>query len=253
MQLLKWIKLKLIFITALAAILGISGCTTTDAESEDDDDTDPDEFEELSLTVCDPETGSFNIDFTNEFFPLTVGRTLTLEGEEEGIPTRLEFTVLDETEVVANVTTRVVTETHYENDIIIELSRNFFAEASDGTVCYFGEEVDNYENGVVINNDGTWLAGEGENLPGIYIPATPTLETQFAQEVAPEVAEDQAAIIGLDESISVPEGDYTGVLHTLDWNLLEGQTSDDGEDKYYAPGVGLIIDNMTELVSITDE
>jgi hypothetical protein len=57
-----------------------------------------------------------------------------------------------------------------------------------------------------------------------------------------------SAVIALDEPVSVPAGDFDA-LHLLDWNPLEGQTGADGEDKFYAEGIGLIVDDVLELVS----
>jgi hypothetical protein len=233
--------------TAAVSLSGGAGCN----KSSESGGT-PDDFVELALAICDPGAGPFTLDIDNEFFPLPPGRMLELEGDEGGTTVGLVIEVTDETEAVAGVTTRVVTETHTEDGEIIEFSRNFFVQAPDGTVCYYGEEVDNIEGGVVINHNGSWRAGEGENLPGIIMPGSPAVETQFAQEAAPGIAEDRSAIVGVDESVTVPAGAFTGVVHTLDWNPLDGQTSADGEDKFFASGVGLVSDHGVELVSVTD-
>lgn len=208
-------------------------------------------FIDLDTAICEPDEGPFTLQIDNPFFPLPVGRVLEFEGIEAGVPIGLKIEVKNETQVVAGVTTRVVEETHTESGEMIEFSRNFFVQAPDGTVCYYGEEVDLFQNGVVTGHGGTWHAGEGPNLPGIVMPGSPQLDTEFAQELAPGVAEDMSAIVGLGESVSVPEGDFTNVLHTIDWAPLDGQTSADGEDKFYAPDVGLIQDSTAELVSFT--
>lgn len=226
------------------SLLGSFGCNKSGGGT-------PDDFTDLALAVCDPGAGSFTLDIDNEFFPLPPGRVLELEGDEGGTTVGLIVEVTNETEVVGGVTTRVVNETHTNDGEIIEFSRNFFVQAPDGTVCYYGEEVDNIEGGVVINHNGTWRA-EGANRPGIIMPGTPTVETQFAQEAAPGIAEDRSAIVGVGESVSTPTGSFTGVVHTLDWNPLDGQTSADGEDKFYAPGVGIVSDHGVTLVSVTD-
>jgi len=99
----------------------------------------------LDILVCDPAAGGpFSADtIDNEFFPLVVGDQYVLEGVVDGELIHLEITVLDETEVVAGVTTRVVEEAEWADGEIAEISRNFFAQAvPDGTVCYFGEDVD---------------------------------------------------------------------------------------------------------------
>ncbi len=228
-----------------AALLAIFGCGNGNSGSADSDDGGNGV---LDIALCAPDRGPFSPEIDNEFFPLPVGRTLELEGQEAGVTEHLKFVVTDKTEVVNGITTRVVTETHSEDGEIVEVSRNFFAQAPDGTVCYYGEEVDIYENGVVANHDGSWRA-EGPNQGGILMPGSPELDQEFANESAPGIAEDEAVIVGLGESRTVPAGTFTNVLHTIDWNPLEGQTRADGEDKFYAPGLGLIQDSVAVLIS----
>ena len=200
----------------------------------------------VDSSVCDPEAGPFSLVIDNEFFPLVVGTKLVLEGEEDGEPLRVEITVLDETEEVAGVTTRVVEEAEYEDGEIVEVSRNFYAQAPDGTVCYFGEDVDDYEDGEIVSNEGAWRAGEDGNLPGIIMPANPTIGMVFQQEDAPDLAEDQAGVIDLGETIDVPAGIFDDTLTTEDCNPLEDGSTD---EKVYVRGIGLVIDEAVELIS----
>ena len=126
-----------------------------------------------SIAVCDPEAGPFSLTIDNGFFPLVVGNQSVLEGEDdEGVLIRVEISVLDETEEVADITTRVLEEMEFADDELIEVSRNFFAQAPDGTVCYFGEDVDEFVDGEV-SHEGAWRAGENGNVPGIIMPADP--------------------------------------------------------------------------------
>ena len=201
----------------------------------------------LDISVCAPDAGPFSLTIDNEWFPLVVGEEKVLEGEEEkGTMVRVEIVVLDETEEVAGVTTQVVRETHYEDGEVVEVSRNFFVQAPDGTVCYYGEDVDNYEEGEIVNHEGSWHAGEGENLPGIIMPADPEVGMRFAQESAPGIAEDMSQIMAFGEAVCVPAGDFNDTMRTKDWNPL---VEDDEDIKYYARGVGLIVDAEAELIS----
>jgi hypothetical protein len=158
------------------------------------------------------------------------------------------MTVLDEIETVAGVDTRVVEEYEAADGRVIEISRNYFAQAQDGTVCYFGEEVDIYdENGEVTSHAGAWRAGGG-NVPGIFMPSSPQVGQAFHQEIAPEVAEDQAKVVALGETTEVPAGTYQDTVTMLDRNPLDGSE----DTKVYARDVGLIVDEavrMTRFVS----
>ena len=202
----------------------------------------------LSVEVCDPSAGPFSLEIDNEFFPLVVGSSLVLEGtDEEGAFIRVEIDVLDETEVVAGVTTRVVTETEFEDGELFEISRNFFAQAPDGTVCYFGEDVDIFEDGVVVSNDGAWRAGENGNLPGIFLPGDPQVGDSFSQEVAPGIAEDQAEIVAFGETLTVPAGEFQDTMTVEDCDPLDEEIT--LEEKVYISGIGLALDETIELIS----
>jgi hypothetical protein len=211
--------------------------------------TGPDTFtESLDIAICDPSRGPFTLEINNPYFPLSVGTQLVLEGEEDGVALRVQITVLDQTENVAGVTTRVVEERETEHGELVEVSRNFFAQAPDGTVCYFGEDVDEYENGAVVSHEGQWRAGVNGALPGILMPASPTVGMAFRQEIAPGVAEDRAEIEAVGESVSVPAGTFTATVRFLETTPLE---RDERATKVFARDVGLIVDEQVRLTRRT--
>jgi hypothetical protein len=122
---------------------------------------------------------------------------------------------------------------------LIEVSRNYFAQTQDdGTVCYFGEDVEIYEEGEVVSTDGSWRADEGENAPGVFMPAEPEVGMTFAQENAPGVAEDQATIVATDVTVKTPADTFEEAIKVRDFNPLDGSHG----FKWYAPGVGLVVD-----------
>lgn len=227
-------------ISLAISFLIIGGCSNSNNGGGSCPDTN------LSIAVCDPSAGPFSLLIDNPFFPLFVGDELVLEGEEDGTFLEIIITVLDETEVVAGVTTRVVEEAEFEDGEVVEISRNFFAQAPDGTVCYFGEDVDDFEDGVIVGHGGEWRAGENGNLPGIIMPGNPQVGQVFQQEAAPGIAEDQAEIVALGETITVPAGTFNDTLSSLDCNPMENGAMD---DKVYVDGIGLAIDADAELVS----
>jgi hypothetical protein len=180
----------------------------------------------------------------NEFFPLTVGATLVLEDGSGAL--RLEVVVPDETEDVAGVTTRVMEEWEYEDGELIEISRNFLAQAPDGTVCYFGEDVDIYENGVLISHGGAWRAGQDGSLPGIMMPGSPEAGQVFYQEYAPGVAQDMGSVVALGETITVKAGSFSHTLTTEEWSPDELSYED---RKIYVSGIGIAVDAEARLIS----
>lgn len=145
--------------------------------------------------------------------------------------------------------TRVVEERESENGELIEVSRNYFAVCTPSNdVYYFGEEVDNYEDGEIVSHEGAWLAGIDDARAGIIMPGRVEVGFRHYQEVAPGIAEDRAEIISLNDTLNTPAGAFTNVLKTEETNPLE---PDEKEFKYYAPGVGLIQDETLQLVNYT--
>ncbi len=226
----------------------LAACDDETLAPVEDVQTSPDAFEELDMSVCDLASGPFHLHFDNPYFPLTVGHRVALEGEDGGALLRVEVSVLDEVAVIAGVETRVVLEVEHLDGAIVEASRNYFAQAVDGTICYFGEDVDDYEGGLVVGHAGSWRAGEGDNQPGVLMPGSPRPETRFFQERAPGVAEDLSALIDVGVSFTAGGTDFDDVVRTVDWNPLEGQTSADGDVKVYARDIGLVFDAGVEVV-----
>lgn len=205
-------------------------------------------FENLTgVEACDPASTTFSVSIDNPFFPLPVGHRVVLEGEEGGQHLLVRITALDEKEVVDGVETRVVEEYEAKSGQVVEISRNFFAQAEDGTVCYFGEEVDIYdEDGDITSHAGAWRAG-GEKVPGIFMPASPQIGQAFQQEIAPGVAEDQAKVVALGEETVVPAGTFDDTVTMVDRNPLDGSE----DTKVYARGVGLIVDEAAQMTKFT--
>jgi hypothetical protein len=232
---------------AAVVCLALTSVACGSEEEEDEEEESPADYqgyELLSSDLCAP-TQTFSLTIDNPYFPLPEGQQTVLEGNDEGEQIKVQITVLSATEVVAGVTTRVVEESEWVNGEQVEISRNYFAQAADGTVCYFGEQVDNYEAGQVANHNGSWRADDAGAGPGIQMPAQPKVGTRFAMENAPGVAQDETAITALGDTIETPAGSYTDTVRMFDWNPLEN--TEEGDAKYYASGVGLIVDVEAKL------
>jgi hypothetical protein len=204
-------------------------------------------FEHLmDIGVCNPRTAKFADEIDNPFFPLPVGRQIVLEGQESGTDLLVRITVLDEVEMVAGVKTRVVEEYESENGRVVEISRNFFAQTKQGTVCYFGEEVDIFDaEGNVTSNAGAWRADGDKFVPGIFMPASVQVGQAFQQEIAPGIAEDQAKVTSIGDATEVPSGTFDNTATLLDRNPLDGSEG----TKIYARDIGLIVDGAARMTS----
>lgn len=189
---------------------------------------------------------TFSSTGSNEYFILEPGYQLLLEGEEDDTLIELAITVLDETMMVGDIETRVVEEVEMEDGELVEISRNYFAICTEtNSVFYFGEDVDDYEDGEIVSHEGGWLAFEDGAEPGLMMPGIILVGARYYQEMAPDVAMDRAQIVAMDVSLETPAGTFENCLVTFETTPLERSSKD---FKVYAPGVGLIKDEAAELI-----
>ena len=93
---------------------------------------------------------------TNAYITMEPSRVLKLRHGND----TLIVTVLSQTQEVDGVVTGVLEERETKNGKLIEVSRNFLAtDRNTGDVYYFGEDVDNYKNGKVVDHESAWRAG----------------------------------------------------------------------------------------------
>jgi hypothetical protein len=168
--------------------------------------------------------------------PLTVFEGTERDSETgKAFKSGFEQHLLDKTEVLAGVPVSVVEVKDYENGKLVEHTFDYYAQHRDGSVWYFGERIDEYEDGKV-RHEGQWIAGEGQAKPGVFMPAEPKVGQEFQQERAPGVAEDRSTVLEVGLEVTTPAGRFTNCIKTKDVAPLQKTT----EFKYYCPGVGLV-------------
>lgn len=237
---------------ALAGLLGACGCTVAPPAEQLPD----------TVPVFRASAFSDSLSIDNQYFPLVVGTTWTYSGETADGAERTVVEVLDETREVAGVPCRVVRDRVYFDDILIEDTRDWYAQDDDGNVWYMGEEVDNYnydETGALIDvtHEGAWEAGVDPNgtgsiaHPGFQMKAAPSAGDVYHQEYYAGEAEDMGEVVAVDVPVTLANGSTYTCVKTLDSNPLEPGHE---EHKYYAPGVGLVLEESgserVELVSL---
>jgi hypothetical protein len=162
---------------------------------------------------------------------------------------RVVSRTLGRTAQVAGVRVGVVEVRDYENGELHERTLDYYAEHDDGSVWYFGERVNDYEDGQLVGHGGQWLAGQGGALPGLFMPARPAVGDRFEQERAPGVAEDRSRVIATDLTVTVAAGTFRDCIRTRDYDPIGKST----ELKVYCRGVGLVrekgANTLLELVS----
>lgn len=184
--------------------------------------------------VFDKDNFSNSLNIDNKYFPLKAGTTLTYEGTSDGEHTKDIFVVTDKTKEILGVTTRVIHDTAYVNGKVSEITDDWFAQDDEGNVWYLGEFTTEVETG---SHEGSWEAGVDRAQPGLIMQAQPEVGDKYYQEFLKGVAEDQAIVVKVDESVCVPYGCFDNVVVTKDFTALEKGVAD---NKYYAPGVGEI-------------
>jgi hypothetical protein len=176
----------------------------------------------------------------NPYITMQPGRVLKLAHGND----TLTISVLGDTERVDGVPTGILEERETRNGALAEVSRNFMAtDRNTGDVYYFGEDVDNYKHGKVVNHESAWRAGVAGAKFGLMIPAKPSVGQRFYQEIAPKIAMDRVEVLSIDETIRTPAGTFEHCVHLRETSPLERDVS----NKYYAPGVGIIKDDEFEL------
>jgi len=191
------------------------------------------------------------LNITNPFYPVVPGRMKVFTGVSDGKKIAFVDTYPATTRTFllngVGVETRILTETEFESGRIAEISQNYFAQADDGTVYYFGETVDIYEDGEVVAHDGSWLVGGpteptdppetgNAGFPGVIMPANPELGDTFKPEDLLPLVDETVTVTGTNRRVTVPAGRFLGALQVRETSQL----SDGRETKWYAPGVGLI-------------
>jgi hypothetical protein len=175
-------------------------------------------------------------EITNPLFPISVLTQVIQLGVEGGAAVRNEITLLPETKLIEwdgrQIDTRVSQFVAYEEGRIKEVAVDFFAQADDGAVWYFGEEVTNYEDGEVADHEGTWLAGK-DGPPGMIMPAAPEKGDVYRPENIPGLVFEEVTVNAVDQTVEGPRGPVTGAIVSREL-LMDGTL----EDKTFAPGYG---------------
>ncbi|HUQ04824.1 MAG TPA: hypothetical protein VM261_20120 [Kofleriaceae bacterium] len=175
---------------------------------------------------------------TNALFPAPVGASWSYRAQtDEGVET-IEVRVLSEARTTWGAMARVVRDTAYLNDVMIEDTYDWYAQDPDGNVWYLGEDTTEYVNGQPAGTAGAWEAGVDGALPGVVMLGAPQVGMVYRQEYYAGEAEDVANVERLDASVTVPAGSWSGCLETRDRSAIDPELD---ERKFYCPGVGNVL------------
>ncbi len=175
----------------------------------------------------------------NHFLPLVPGTRYVYENEEAG--ERVTVSVTFETIEVDGVDCIVVHDvvTELDSGELIEDTDDYMAQDIHGNVWYFGEIARNYEDGRLVDLEGSWRAGEDGASAGILMRAAPAAGDVYRQEFLLGEAEDIARVASLSASAESPYASCAGTcLKTDEFTPIE---PDGFENKFYKPGLGKIL------------
>ena len=170
----------------------------------------------------------------NPWLPLAPGASWTYEKKTADGVEDVVVTVTDKKKSVSGVETTVVTERVTEDGELIDDTKTWYAQDTDGNVWNLGETTETHEDGKV-ETEG-WEAGVDGAKAGIAMLADPKVGDVYQQMFLEGEAEDRAKVISIDESVEGPAGAWSGVLQTEDTTPLEPEV----EHKFYAKGVGAV-------------
>jgi hypothetical protein len=205
---------------------------------------DPDEFIDFAAVIAGAPFSP------NPYFPLEPGsrRIYKVFDEAGNKLERIRVDVLHETKEILGISCIVVRDRVWEFDdeegrVIIEDTLDWYAQDLEGNVWYMGEIAKNYEEGELVDVAGSWKAGRDLAQPGILMLAAPQEGRWYRQEFLLGEAEDMAEVVGILAELTVRGKTYHNVLQTRDFTPVE---PDMLEYKYYAPGIGMVLEEKPE-------
>lgn len=173
---------------------------------------------------------------TNPLFPVSKQDSVLMVGHVDGKPFRTEVTLLPETRIIEwqgqRIETLVSQYTAYLDGRIQEVAYDPYAQADDGSVWYFGEDVADFEDGAIVTKEGTWIAGK-DGPAAMIMPADPKVGDAYRTENTPGIAFEEVTVQAVGKSLDGPLGPVKGGLLAEELHM-DGKT----EGKIFAPGYG---------------
>jgi hypothetical protein len=173
---------------------------------------------------------------TNPLFPVSKQASVLLLGHVDGKPFRTEVTLLPDTRIIEwqsrRVEVLVSQYVAYLAGSIQEVAYDLYAQADDGSVWYFGEDVFDFRDGTIVVTEGTWLAGR-DGPAAMIMPGDPQVGDVYRTENAPAFVFEEVTVKSVGETLDGPLGPIDGGMVAEELHM-DGGT----EEKIFAPGYG---------------
>lgn len=197
----------------------------------------------------------FTTKITNKYFSLPVGKKMIYEADtEEGVE-RIEIEIENGTRNIMGIETIIYRDKVYLGGVLVEDTKDYLAQDKDGNVWYFGEDVNNYEAGNLLDHAGSFIAGVDGAKPGIWIKGEQIVGDSYKQEYYKGEAEDMRDVVAINLTVSTKLATYTDCVKVYDWTPLDPKSR---EHKYYCPEVASLVLNedlesrkRAELIKVT--
>jgi hypothetical protein len=173
---------------------------------------------------------------TNPWFPVSQQASVLFLGHVDGKPFRTEVTLLPFTRIVEwngqAIETLVSQYAAYLGGRLQEIAYDLYAQADDGSVWYFGEDVSDLAHGDIVTKEGTWIVGK--DGPGAMImPGDPQVGDAYRTENIPGIAFEEVTVKSVDRTLDGPLGPIPNGIVAEELHMGGGT-----EDKLFAPGYG---------------
>jgi hypothetical protein len=175
---------------------------------------------------------------TNPWFPLHPGDRYAYRGTEGKVHTRDVMIATYRTRVIDGVVCRVVFDRVWNNGVLGERTRDFYAQTKTGTVWYFGERTATLDrHGHVKSREGSFTSGVNGAEAGVFMKAHPQIGASYYQEFYPRHALDVFTVLRRGAHVVVPLMNTRHALLTKETTALEPGVVD---HKYYVRDIGSV-------------
>ncbi len=231
-----------IAVAALALSLGAAACSGGSGGGGNEAAADgpaPTRVEFDPADFVDPTTS------TNPLHPTAPGtqwvRSGTTEVGSREVPHQVISTMTDVVRTIDGVPAVAMLDQSTDAGETAQVGLDWFALDRDGNLWILGGYTEDYEGGVYTNYEDAWLGAASGGDPGILLPGQVALDTPRWFVGATEA----------DDDGSVAEPVEVGVSQCVEFDCYDDLTviregelgAIDNEFKYYAPGVGVVLND----------
>ena len=233
-------------VAAALLVLGASACGGTSAEGpKGTDDKTPTSDADAWVSAEDyhPDRFAESAQVDHRWYPLEPGARADYRGssieEGERLHHGVTIIVTDLVKVIDGVPNVVVWERDYTDGELVETELALFAQDEDGNIWHMGEYPEEWEDGE-FDKAPAWvhgIAGATAASPSPPIPEPGPPTTRRGSRRNRSTGSIAVASTGRVERTCVPESCYSDVVVIEEF---EPTIPDAFQDKYYAPGVGVV-------------